>query len=288
MEVLFASVIILLWGYWAVRNFIKEEFNIETKKGYINKFHKWGEILLIALCTIFFLLINSILPHYLHVHVNIVLLAGASLIIITGAFRTFMEWRFERASKQYLLTILSTVFGVILLICVSFILPDGGGVIHTDNGMIRYVYLGTGFENKFFIITHYRGTDTEVIIPSYVSGLPIWGIDDSAFADATGLMSIYIPNGTVFINRDTFRNSGLVNVTIPESILFIGQNAFGDSINLSAVYFESKRPPTTIEEGAFVNISPGARAVVPTGAMGWPPEGTNWHGLIITYLEMKP
>ena len=69
-------------------------------------------------------------------------------------------------------------------------------------------------------------------------------------------------------DRDVFRNSGPVNVTIPDSIVFIDRNAFSDSINLSAVCFESKRPPATIEEGAFVNISPGARAVVPTGAMG--------------------
>ena len=279
---LFAFSIIVLWGYWIVDTLIRNRFNIEAKKfweeaTYVNKFHKWGERLAIILYVIFFLvaLVYSVgIFHY-----------SFLFFIMIGAFRAFMEWRFERASKRYVLSILFAAFCLIFLIGFIFLLPDSGGVVYTDNGMIRYVYLGTNSENFFVIITQYRGTDAELIIPSYISGLPVWGIDDSAFADTTSLISIEIPNSVVFIDRDAFRGSGLINVTIPNYITFIGQNAFRDNINLSTVYFESKTPPRTVEEGAFLNISPNAKAIIPAEAKNWPSEGTNWYGLIITYSD---
>ena len=255
--------IITLWGYLVIETLIRNKFNIEIKKGYslyLNKFHEWAERLFITLAIV--TLVSILLSGYdsavfILAHIAIVILF---LLVI---FRAFMEWKREKETKRYMLTLLTFIFYLIFFTGVIAIISDSLGNLYTDNGVIRYEYGTTfaGIQSAIYIVG-YRGTDTKITIPSRISNQPVLVIKNSAFARTPSLESVEIPYSVIFINRRAF---------------------FGNT-NLSTIYFKSEGPPL-IGDDAFTNICPEARAIIPSGTRYWPPEGSNWNGLIITYSD---
>jgi len=259
---LIGFAIIIVWSYWIIDTLIRDKFNIEAKRAYplyLNKFHAWVESLSGTFAVV--TLVTTVLAGY-NAIIFIFALIAIAFFFLLSIFRGFMEWKFEKETKRYILTFLFIVFHLILFIGIIFIISDNLGNLHTDNGVIKYEH-GT-FARSFsaIYIVGYRGTDTKITIPPRISNRPVLIIKDSAFA----------------------RASNLESVEIPDSIIFINRRAFFGSINLSNIYFKSKWPPI-IGNDAFTNIHPGARAIVPSGTGYWPPEGTNWYGLIITYAD---
>jgi len=269
LEALIGFAIIVAWTYWIIESIIKDKFNIEVKKGwryeYTNKLHKWIDRLLMISAMIF-------LSYFLFYDTTrstdgeffIIFVFFALLLVI---LRVSIEWKFARKSKKYILTLLSGIFSIIFLIGIVGLtptVPDNTGILYTENGEIKYEYIGLNTRNTAIFITGYSGEDTKIIIPSEISGVSVVLIENSSF---TGIAS-------------------LKSIKIPDNVVIIGENAFRDNINLSTVYFASKIPPI-IEEGAFANINPDAKAIIPAGTIYWPPEGTNWYGLIITYANGK-
>ena len=78
-------------------------------------------------------------------------------------------------------------------------------------------------------ITEYKGTDTDVIIPSSVNGVAITRIDDGAFSGNTAITSVFIPS----------------------SITSIGQSAFNECSNLTEVILEPSSEFRSMAAGAF-------------------------------------
>lgn len=87
--------------------------------------------------------------------------------------------------------------------------------------------------NTFFFdlttgtITGYNGTDTVVVIPSKINGIPVETIGNAAFQD----------------------NTTITSVTIPASVTEIGSNAFADCTNLTSVNYKGDWSNLTIQSG---------------------------------------
>ena len=94
--------------------------------------------------------------------------------------------------------------------------------------------------NGAITISGYTGSGGVVTIPSTVNGLPVTGIGDHAFASATGLTSITIPDGVTSIGTGAFGGcSSLANVTIPNTVTSIGDSAFLACDALTAITLPS-------------------------------------------------
>lgn len=75
-------------------------------------------------------------------------------------------------------------------------------------------------------ITGYTGTDTEVILPEEIDGLPVTAIGDSAFA-GSAITGIVFPTALESIGASAFDGcTALVEVTLPDGLLSIGDYAF--------------------------------------------------------------
>ena len=262
METLIGFVIIVAWTYWIIETLIKDKFNIEFRREpplYLNKFQLWGEVLSAMLA--FVALVSIVMSGYntaLFIFANVAI----AFFFLLSIFRGFMERKHEKETKRYILTFLFVIFHLFLFIGILFIISDSLDNLHTDNGVIKYEHTTYfGVQNAIRIIG-YEGTDTKITIPSIINNRRVLVINNSAFA----------------------RTDSLESVEIPYRLMTIGRRAFFGSTNLYTVYFKSEWPPL-VEEDAFTNIRPGARAIVPSGTAYWPPEGTNWYGLIITYAD---
>jgi hypothetical protein len=108
-------------------------------------------------------------------------------------------------------------------------------------------------------ITKYTGSDSAVIIPSTINGLPVTSIGDEAFIDCSNLDSLTIGSGVINIGQYAFsgcsnlatvtigkgilslqsglffRCSNLANITIPDSVRSIQDSVFYGCTNLSNV-----------------------------------------------------
>ena len=93
---------------------------------------------------------------------------------------------------------------------------------------------GVGVENGFAYslengtatITGYQGTVTEVVIPEYVAGVPVYAIGANAFAN-TEIASVELLAGVQRIEAEAFRGcTYLQQVILPISIKYIGPDAF--------------------------------------------------------------
>jgi hypothetical protein len=90
--------------------------------------------------------------------------------------------------------------------------------------------------NGSITVTGYTGTDTAVVIPDTISGLPVTGIGFGTFHGCTNLTSITIPNGVTNIDWFAFEDlTSLTSVIIPNSVVSIGSNAFAGCSSLTNV-----------------------------------------------------
>jgi len=98
-QVIFITLIAFIISMIVLEKIMINKFNIQKKKGlykYVNEFHKWSEAaLIIALIIIIFS--NIELRRYFF---------PIFLVVLFG-FRAFIEWKFEKESKVYILSILS-------------------------------------------------------------------------------------------------------------------------------------------------------------------------------------
>ena len=90
--------------------------------------------------------------------------------------------------------------------------------------------------NGGITITSYRGSDGTVIIPSTTNGLPVTGIGDWAFEDASSMTNVTIPGSVTNIGDYAFDFcSALTSVTIPGSVIHIGLAPFVSCKSLTAI-----------------------------------------------------
>ena len=114
-------------------------------------------------------------------------------------------------------------------------------------------------------ITGYRGSDADIVIPSVdADGAAIQAINDYAFQDKTGLVSVTIPSSVTGIGWGAFSGcSGLKSVTIPDSVVRIGNNAFGNCYALSSITLPSSL--AEVADSTFFFCESLSSIVIPDG-----------------------
>jgi hypothetical protein len=117
---------------------------------------------------------------------------------------------------------------------------------------------------------------TSVTIPNSVLS-----IGNGAFYNNNALTSVIIGNSVTRIGNYAFLETALTSVTIPDSVTSIGYSAFQGNTALTSVTFLGNAP-TTFDD-AFSGVPTGTRANVAYNATGFPPNGSNWKGLIVSY-----
>ncbi|MCH5192849.1 MAG: leucine-rich repeat domain-containing protein [Oscillospiraceae bacterium] len=94
------------------------------------------------------------------------------------------------------------------------------------------------------VITGYKGTDTELVIPSEIGGMPVTEIGSDAFYDTfshsfSDFTSVKIPDTVVYIGDRAFCGCDhLESITIPSSVRYTGYGAFSYCTSLTSAVIE--------------------------------------------------
>jgi ankyrin repeat protein len=91
-----------------------------------------------------------------------------------------------------------------------------------------------GFEWRLYegkiIITKYKGTSLDVVIPSFIQGHPVTQIGNDAFKNSNygtnKINSVTIPESVTKIGDNAFSYNNIASVTLPPSLTHIGRSAF--------------------------------------------------------------
>ena len=100
-----------------------------------------------------------------------------------------------------------------------------------------YAKWGTGLEfglnetETGWVVSGYRGTDTELVIPDTYMGAPVTAIgyetDQGMFYGNTTLQRVVVPDSVEYIGEGAFREcSALSEIELPDHGLYIGESAF--------------------------------------------------------------
>ncbi len=115
-------------------------------------------------------------------------------------------------------------------------------------------------------ITKYTGTGGAVVIPSLLGGYPVTLIDNSAFAECTGLTKVTIPSSVTEIGYQAFDScSNLTSANIPSSVTKIWDSAFYRCGKLASITFPESL--TWIGEEAFYFCSKIKSVMVPAAVV---------------------
>ena len=102
-------------------------------------------------------------------------------------------------------------------------------------------------------ITKYVESDTVVVIPSKINGVPVETIGNTAFQNSA-VTSVTIPDSVTAIYSGAFANcSQLTNISIPNSVTFIGFSTFEHCTSLKSITLPSSL--NSISEALFFGCS---------------------------------
>lgn len=109
------------------------------------------------------------------------------------------------------------------------------------------------FDKTTGTIKEYNGTDTVVVIPSKINGVPVETISNTAFQNSA-VTSVTIPDSVTAIYSGAFANcSQLTNISIPNSVTFIGFSTFEHCTSLKSITLPSSL--RSISEALFSGCS---------------------------------
>jgi hypothetical protein len=121
-----------------------------------------------------------------------------------------------------------------------------GGV---PTSVLKSPYLFTA-NNTTITIIGYTGTNSTVIIPGMINGLPVASIASNAFSSVTTLTNITIPNSVTNIGTGAFSGcSSLTSVTLGTNVATIGDGAFSYCYRLTGIRIPDR--VTSLGDNAF-------------------------------------
>ncbi len=100
------------------------------------------------------------------------------------------------------------------------------------------------------VIYGYKGSNSDIVIPTKINGKAVVEIGDNAFALNSKLVSVTLPEGLKTIKKEAFKEcTALTNINLPMTLEFLGERAFEGCINLENITIPGSIK--TIEPGPF-------------------------------------
>lgn len=121
---------------------------------------------------------------------------------------------------------------------------DDNTIISKDE---NYEYVVLDENAGTIMLKGYKGTNTEIVIPSNIDGYTVTEIGSSAFA-FENFTSVELPEGLISIGTWAFYLAGITNIEIPSTVEVIDELAFG-ACDIDNVYIPAS--VKYIGEGAF-------------------------------------
>ena len=117
---------------------------------------------------------------------------------------------------------------------------------HSDYSHDGLIYVSNGSEVR---INYFEGSNSKVIVPHEIDGLPVTQFQQGAFKNNESITSVALPDGIKEIPRETFYSCrNLQTVYIPSSVTSIGYGAFAFT-DLKSISLPEGI--TDIDHGAF-------------------------------------
>ena len=122
-----------------------------------------------------------------------------------------------------------------------------------------------------YCLEEYVGSDSIVVIPDEIYGIPVTAISEEAFYNCENLRAVEIPQSVKYIGQKAFAGcSGLTTIEIPSSIVKIYAWAFEGCSGLEKITFLDSwgevgkdRALEEIEQGAFSNCTSLKNVTIP-------------------------
>lgn len=112
--------------------------------------------------------------------------------------------------------------------------PDGDAAADSNDDGVIYEEDG-----KYMRVVGYEGDGGDVVIPEYINGKPVIGIESGAFY-AKKITSIKLPDTIAYFEIESFSGcTELISVNIPPSVKYIPQEAFFCCRSLKELTFPS-------------------------------------------------
>ena len=101
-------------------------------------------------------------------------------------------------------------------------------------------------DDDTYMVSSYKGTATDIVIPSTHNGKSVTSIRECAFMMRSSLTSVSIPDSITSIGGSAFHGcSSLTSIKIPASVTSIGEGTFSNCSSLKTIYCkceESNKP----------------------------------------------
>jgi hypothetical protein len=115
-------------------------------------------------------------------------------------------------------------------------------------------------------ITGYTGSNSVMIIPDTINGLPVTSIKDETFNGCGRLTSVTIGTNVTSIGGGAFYGCpSLTSVTIPKSVISIGMEAFASCTSLTAITVDINNPVFSSVNAVLIDKSQTTLVQFPAG-----------------------
>jgi len=112
----------------------------------------------------------------------------------------------------------------IFVLCIAMIITMLPIVVFADGDDLAYSYT---VENGEAIITGYKGSDSEIVIPDMIDGYSVTSIGESAFRGYRQLEKLTIPDSVTSIGDNAFKDCNFLSeMELSNNLKSIGEYAF--------------------------------------------------------------
>lgn len=118
------------------------------------------------------------------------------------------------------------VDGKKIILRAEYIPSDSTIKIYDESTAVRDSEYEFEIRNEGICLTHYLGTETDVIVPEEIGGIPVLYLEET-FKDNQSINSVQLPSTLLEIGMGTFRQChALKTVNFPQGLKAIGDDAF--------------------------------------------------------------